>query len=310
MADWTADEIYVMEGTGALCTISGRTFYKVNSGKALVATFYQSTGYTGPLLVSTDPDAVTYSALGANLPYVATVEYLGLTWYCSNTGYFMGGNCSTSGYAKKLPNVYADSAAAALALIEIAHVQLIIEYLLKYLILSSGTYYNILNGELNPLSITEISANVFETYGNDNTPDSNLLKTLSNPSVLCWTNAEDEIHKINASVVALPFSQTVISEKIDLSSDSIKGIENVTVNCEGNILIAVSFDNKKTWKAWNGSSWIVLSDDFSGMSKDSMESITIDQWSEIFDKSGDFYIRVVLSSSDQSVTEIRINFIN
>ena len=88
MAEWTADEAYVMESSGVFCSISGRQYTKVNEGKALVSSFYINSGYTCPLIVSTEQDAVVYSALGKSFSYKTTVEYLGVTWYASNDEYF------------------------------------------------------------------------------------------------------------------------------------------------------------------------------------------------------------------------------
>lgn len=63
---------------------------------------------------------------------------------------------------------------------------------------------------------------------------------------------------------------------------SITGIENAVADCDGELIIAVSFDDKQTWKAWNGEQWATLSEDFTGMNKETLEAITYEQWNELF----------------------------
>ena len=179
----------------------------------------------------------------------------------------------------------------------------------KYLIKSENVIYTVSNGALQSLTETEITSSLFNTYGVDEVPDGLLLLNLSNPSVMCWTDAE-ELPVINANVTATPQSQNVISNAIDLTHQSITGIESATVNCDGELIIAVSFDNKQTWKAWNGSEWSTLSEDFTGMNKETLESITFEQWNLLFTGASNFYIRVSLIDTTQSVTEIIVDFAN
>ena len=179
----------------------------------------------------------------------------------------------------------------------------------KYLISDGSNYYNVSSGALNKLEITELTADSFTSYGNDEIPDGSLLLNLSNPSVMCWTDAE-KLPVINANVTATPKSQNVISNAIDLTHKSITGIESATANCDGELIIAVSFDNKQTWKAWNGSEWSTLSEDFTGMNKETLESITFEQWNLLFTGASSFYIRVSLIDTTQSVTEIIVDFAN
>ena len=178
----------------------------------------------------------------------------------------------------------------------------------KYLISSSGTVYTIIDGALSEVE-GALTAQLFIDNGIDTVPDGSLLLNLSNPSVMCWTDAE-ELPVINANVTATPKSQNVISNAIDLTHKSITGIESATANCDGELIIAVSFDNKQTWKAWNGSEWSTLSEDFTGMNKETLESITFEQWNLLFTGASSFYIRVSLIDTTQSVTEIIVDFAN
>lgn len=181
-------------------------------------------------------------------------------------------------------------------------------YICKYLVRNEGVLYTVVDGALSELAGT-LNAELFQTSGIDTVPDGALLMTLATPEVLCWTNA-DTVPKLTATVTATPFPQTIITDKIYLTDDSIAGIESVLATCEGKLIVAVSFDDKQTWKAWNGEQWATLSDDNTGMSKETLEAITFDQWNELYTGATGFYIRVSLLDTTQSVEKIVFDFSN
>ena len=115
-----------MDGTGYMCTINGRDYYKKNEGKALCGVFYYSySGYTGPIIVSDNEEAVTYyTSYNSEYCFVSSesFEYKGITWYISATDYFWEGDHSSSGFAPKLDGAYYYHADAAKALIDAAGV--------------------------------------------------------------------------------------------------------------------------------------------------------------------------------------------
>lgn len=104
--------------------------------------------------------------------------------------------------------------------------------------------------------------------------------------------------------------QTVVSNAISLTHSSILGIESSTATCTGTLSMAISTDDKVTWKAHNGTEWLTLSDEYSGMSKEQLEAITVDQWNELIQGVDKIYIRISLTDTTQSVEEIVINFAN
>lgn len=185
----------------------------------------------------------------------------------------------------------------------------LVPYSSKYLINSGDKYYNVSSGTLNELEVTELNAEVFVTYGNDEPPNSSLLVTLQDPKIFYWTNGED-LSTIKATVTATPHSQSIISDAIDLTHSTITGIENMTTDCEGDLIVAVSFDGKQTWKAWNGTEWSTLSEEFTGMNKETLEAITFEQWNLLYQGADSFFIRVSFIDTTQSVTEICADFAN
>lgn len=178
-----------------------------------------------------------------------------------------------------------------------------------YIICAENVYYHVSNGDLTEITIEELTADDFDIYGNSEIPDGALLLGLTNPQVLCWTDSE-EMPIITANVTATPEPQTIVSGAIDLTHESIKGIENITAVCEGPLILAISFDDQETWKAWNGSEWITLSEEISGMSKETLEAVTADQWQQLYQGADNLYIRIALINEEQSISEVRINFVN
>lgn len=176
-----------------------------------------------------------------------------------------------------------------------------------YLVKADGKLYTVVDDALSELTTTDIVAQTFLDYGTDEIPN---VTGLSNPEVLCWTDSEDDLPTLTSTVTATPYPQTVISLKCDLSDVSITGIESMLATCEGELICAVSFDDKATWKAHNGAEWVALSDEYVGMSKETLEAITLEQWNELYSDASGMYIRFVLNDTTQSVTKIEIDFSN
>lgn len=178
----------------------------------------------------------------------------------------------------------------------------------KYLVRNNDTIYTVTDGSLVEVS-GEINSNLFIDKGVDVIPDGTLLMTLSNPEVLCWTDAET-LPTLTATVKGIPEPQIVMSKEIDLMDGSIKGINGVTVDCKGDVLFAVSFDKKATWMMHNGTEWVAVSDELSGMTKAVFEAITTEQWQPKYEASSEMYIRCTILDETQSITTLNIDFIN
>ena len=178
----------------------------------------------------------------------------------------------------------------------------------KYLIRNNDIIYTIQNDSLVEV-VGDLNAQLFIDNGVDAIPDGTLLMTLSNPEVLCWTNAET-LPTLTATVKGIPEPQVVVTKEIDLMHSSIKGINGVTVDCKGDVLFAVSFDKKATWMMHNGTEWVAVSDEVAGMTKAVFEAITAEQWQPKYEASSDMYIRCILFDETQSITTLNIDFIN
>ena len=177
------------------------------------------------------------------------------------------------------------------------------------MIQNGDKYYTVSDTSLAEVSVTELNAQAFQDYGFDDLPDGALLMTLSAPEVLCWTDSET-LPTLTATVKGIPQPQVIVSEEINLMDGSIKGIESVTIECKGEVVFAVSFDKKASWIMHNGTEWVAVSDEVTGMTKTEFEAITTEQWQAQYEASSDMYIRCTLLDETQSLTSITLNFIN
>lgn len=180
-----------------------------------------------------------------------------------------------------------------------------------YLIRVGAELFTKVDGVVTSLGEVEVTSELFLNSGFEEIPVSDDLINFENPEVLLWFNSEDTIPGLTATAIASPnTTQQIITNAIDLTHSSITGIENAVADCDGELIIAVSFDDKQTWKAWNGETWSLLSEEFSGMSKETFESITLDQWGLLYTGATSMYLRVTLVDASQIIRKITIDFAN
>lgn len=121
----------------------------------------------------------------------------------------------------------------------------------KWLVENDGTFYNVTEGELTPLEITEVTAQNMLDYGMDTAPDGSLLIGLSRPKLHRWNDSDQYIETplqpvIIAKTTALPFPQTMECH-IDMSDATIKGIERVTADYDDEMLVQYSLDDGESY---------------------------------------------------------------
>ena len=86
------DIVDIYDKDSHFMTIAGRKYYKQNDGVAIIGMVYDNTiNCTGPLLVSTDQNAVAYYTSHDNSVFtsVGSVVHNGSTYYYSSDGYWM-----------------------------------------------------------------------------------------------------------------------------------------------------------------------------------------------------------------------------
>ena len=179
--------------------------------------------------------------------------------------------------------------------------------MVKFLIQNKDKYYTISDASLSEVSLTELNAQAFQDYGFDELPDGTLLTTLPHPKLLYWQDSEEELLNITAKVTATPQGQ-YISKVIDMSDESISGINTVTVECTGTPWFSCSFDGGTTWMEYSGGSWIEV--ESYGMTEETLTAITSDEWNSATSGIDSFIMRVLLRSSTDSLTNLSVNFLN
>lgn len=134
MADleWTADEGCITESGNLLLGIQdGRTFTKVNPGKAIaVASYNTSIGLWTTRIISPDQNAVVYEALNRRFSHLGSVTYLGTTWYYSHYEYFEYNAPIVDGFiTKRFEGAYnRDFDSENLAILQLVNVRLLEEH--------------------------------------------------------------------------------------------------------------------------------------------------------------------------------------
>ena len=180
--------------------------------------------------------------------------------------------------------------------------------MVRFLIQNEDKYYTATDSALSEVSITELNAQAFQTYGFDALPDGTLIQSLSHPKLLYWQSDESaELPNITAKVTATPQGQ-YISKVIDMSDESISGINNVTVECAGTPWFSCSFDGGTTWMEYSGGAWIEV--ESYGMTEETLTAITAEEWNVVTSRIDSFIMRVLLRSSSDSLTNLSVNFLN
>lgn len=184
----------------------------------------------------------------------------------------------------------------------------------RYLIKKGDTLYTIENGEIIELDEQQLSSTLFLNRGFLEVPDMNFFVSLGAFSLLYWagTGTKEMPYKgrLFSEVKALPNGQEVISNRIDMSHSSILGIKSASADCEGDLHVSISIDEKQTWLVWDGSEWVSTSDEMKGMSKDVFDSLPEEALTLLYNQSKYAYLKIVLSTAEQSVTNLTLNYRN
>lgn len=183
-------------------------------------------------------------------------------------------------------------------------------YDMRYLVRSGYNLYTVADGALMALTETEVTASLFQTYGADDLPDGALLATLTDPEVLYWQDSENELPTLSLTVKGTPpLPQMFTSDPMDLTHESIAGIDHATVDASEDVRFAISFDDGSTWKAFDGSAWFAVSDTAPGMLPSTMNAITAEQWEEVVQLTA-YRLRFWLPNVTAFVKSVVMHYIN
>ena len=133
---------------------------------------------------------------------------------------------------------------------------------------------------LEEIPINRLSASVFRQYGFNDFPRGVIISRLVNPTLYHWQDADIDLPPISAKISAVPPVQLVYSKNTEMNDSTILGIESVQIDSDDNTLFAFSFDGGITWKAYTDGRWMTLSEDTSGMNRESVKAVGTDAWNE------------------------------
>ena len=185
------------------------------------------------------------------------------------------------------------------------------EHSTKYLIKSEDMLCTVIDNELVLLDATELTAEFLHNHGFDELPDWSVISTLTNPEILYWQSAdiEDELPTITATMTATPYPQTVISPNYSMTDDTILGVECAYVTASSDVVFAISVDDGATWYMWTGEAWGSLTDATTGMTAETVNAITTEQWAGLM-TTGQFKVRMTLFDENSSFTSFVMDYIN
>ena len=133
---------------------------------------------------------------------------------------------------------------------------------------------------LEEIPINRLSASAFRQYGFDDFPRDVIISRLVNSTLYHWQDADIDLPPISAKISAIPPVQLVYSKNTEMDDSTILGIESVEIYSDDNTLFAFSFDGGTTWKAYTDGRWMTLSEDTSGMNRESVKAVGTDAWNE------------------------------
>ena len=185
------------------------------------------------------------------------------------------------------------------------------EHSTKYLLKSEDMLCTVIDDELVLLDVEELTAELFHSHGFDELPEWSVISSLTNPEILYWQGAdvEAELPTMTATMIATPYPQTIISPNYDMSDDTILGVECAYVTASSDVVFAISVDDGASWYMWTGSAWGTLTDATTGMTAETINAITTEQWAGLM-TTGQFKVRATLFDENSSFTSFVMDYIN
>ena len=186
---------------------------------------------------------------------------------------------------------------------------LYIPYEFRYLVRSESVVYAIEDGALLEITSDAVTSLLFRIYGGVEAPSSELVRNLPNPNILIWSDSNEFTTASQVIMTAKPYHQTLESPDYDMSDDTILGIEKAVVEANDSVQFAVSFNGGITWMTYVNNVWAQLSENASGMSAATLNSITTESWNEVA-TTGKIRFRVSLMDESSEFTSLIVDYLN
>lgn len=175
----------------------------------------------------------------------------------------------------------------------------------RYLVRSDASYYTVVDNALSEIDVSELSSNIFNTFGTEYIPSANLMLGLPNPELLCWSEHEEDRLKTGLVVNTIPpLPQIVYGETQTITDGSI--IDKSEVYNAKDVFVSISFDNGQTWKYFNDETWVYAISESEGMTAETLQNITPEQWATIAPYTS-VQFRCALMSKESQMGKIYFN---
>ena len=177
---------------------------------------------------------------------------------------------------------------------------------MKYLLKNNDAVYQIVDGELVPVEYTDIDAELFETYGMDEVPDTDLILAFEAPVLLCWDESD---FAVRANVTASPPVPQIQMSKYIAFNNTISGIKKVTITGSDDILCRIAFksteDQENIWMIWDSESkeWKVAEDD-EWNTKGEVEA------AKLYPEMAGYNIQIKYPTLESYLTGLKVDYIN
>lgn len=245
--------------------------------------------------------------LWINIDGVDVVKQSGsVSWTAYSKSLTAGTHTLTLKYTKD-SSISNNSDAGAIGYLRITG--LYIPWEIRYLVQSESIIYTVEDSTLKQIADTAATSLMFRLHGCVDIPASELISVLTNPTVLIWSDSEDFVSQSTATLIATPYPQTVESPDYDMTDSTILGIEKVIAVATDSVQFAVSFDSGSSWKTFIDGVWAELSEDSSGMSATTLNSIPTESWNEVA-TTGKFRFRISLMDETSEFTSLIVDYLN
>lgn len=176
-----------------------------------------------------------------------------------------------------------------------------INYPYKLLLKSNDLLYTIQDNSLVQLVETELTNELFETYGFTSI-NTSLIMQLENVEILMSSNTHFSIKSI---ITGVSNPKSIVLEDISLVGPNSNGIKSISYIGSDDILLQVSFD-KQTWYKYE-IEFTEITDEFEGTELSVVKEIPESVWGSFCGDHTVAYIKLIFSSLSQYLTSISIS---
>lgn len=173
---------------------------------------------------------------------------------------------------------------------------------MKYLLKDDDVIYTISEGQLRPVEYDTITADLFNQYGAETVPETEMILQITHPVILCFS---DNDFTAEAKISGTPPMPQILTSVWQAFDDTVVGIKNVTLTGSDNIKCRFRFAVEGDWMIWNvdSSGWQTAGENWN--TKGEVE-VAIDYPEQI----AGVQLQFLYSAPEDYITEAVVYYIN